>query len=925
MQDKASFIEIKGAQTNNLKNIDLRIPKNKLVVFVGLSGSGKSSVTMDTLFAEGQRRYVESLSSYARQFLGRMKKPEVDYISGICPAIAIEQHGSKGSARSTVGSLTEIVDFMRLLFARAGRTYSPISGDEVRKHQVGDVVDHYRKLPPQTKVLVLAPIQNRFPERSAIKEMEMLMQRGYNRYYHNGSLHYIEDWVAENADAHFSVTKLRKDGYYILIDRFIKSEEEKYISRLTDAVGVCFGEFYGVCVLEIDGKKLNFNNRFELDGMTFEEPSVHLFNANNPMGACPTCEGYGKVIGITEEKVIPNPYKSVYDGAIACWAGSKGQEYINQLIRMNNPEFPVFKPYIELSEKEQKLLWKGSRRFLGIDKYFEGLEKKLYKIQNRVILSRFRGKTTCPECMGSKLKKEANYVKIDGFSFGDLYHLSIDQLHSQIKSLKLDEFQSNISERLIDEISLRLHTLERLGLSYLQLDRSASSLSGGEAQRIQLTRLLASTLTDSMYILDEPSIGLHPRDTARMTEVLQELRDLDNTVIVVEHEEAVIRSADYIIEIGPGAGIHGGTLVYQGEYHGFVKDSNSLTAQYLRGERSVPVPKYCRKPVQFIQIEHATLHNLKDICVRFPLQCIAAVTGVSGSGKTTLVRELLVKAVEASLEENPSIIDNLGISIIGDLDQLDAVEYVSQNPLGRSSRSNPATYVNAYDHIRALMASQASAKLNGLTSGSFSFNVNNGRCEKCLGEGEIVIEMQFLADVKLTCDECKGKKFQKRILEVKYKDKNIYDILELSIEEALLFFTDESKIVKKLKPLLDVGLGYLKLGQASNTFSGGEAQRVKLASYLSNHKKGSHHLFVFDEPTTGLHFEDVNFLMRAFNDLVECGHSIIIIEHNMDVIRSADWIIDMGPDGGAGGGELLYQGAPKGLKGVKRSHTASFL
>lgn len=883
---------------------------------------------MDTLFAEGQRRYVESLSSYARQFLGRMKKPEVDLIQGICPAISIEQHTASGSSRSTVGSMTEINDYLRLLFARAGRTYSPISGKEVKKHQVKDVVDYFNTLQQGTKVFILAPIQTRYPDRKALKEIEMLIQKGYNRYMLNGEMGHLEEWLDQNKKYKGTVVKLREEGLFLLLDRLVKSEENQdQVSRLADSVGLAFSEFYGECRLVVDGEVQDFNNRFELDGISFISPNVHLFNSNNPLGACKNCDGFGKVQGISEEKVIPNPGKSIYEGAVACWSGEKGLNWLNRFIEKSaSKKFSIHKPYAELSQEEQDLLWNGDKGIKGIYDYFKELESKLYKIQNRVILSRFRGRTPCPECHGTRLRKEASYVRVGDASFVDLYQKPVNELLDIIERLDLDEYQQAISERLLLEVKVRLKTLIQLGLDYLHLDRRAGTLSGGETQRIQLTRMLASTLTDSMYILDEPSIGLHPRDTEKLTEVLKNLRDLGNTLIVVEHEEDVIRNADYIVEIGPMAGSHGGEVVYQGSFKKFVsKRSKSITAQYLRDELEIPVPTMRRKPVQFVEILQARKHNLKGIDVKIGLQCITVVSGVSGSGKSTLVKDILVHELQNKLQ-GISMTKNVGAAAIaGDYEMISEVEFISQNPLGRSSRSNPATYVNAYDHIRHLMASQQYAKVSGLTARDFSFNVSGGRCEACKGEGEIVIEMQFLADVKLPCEECKGKKFQSHVLDVKFRDKNIYDILNLSIEASLDFFEGEKKIINKLQPLMDVGLGYVQLGQSSSTLSGGEAQRVKLASFLANHKKGVHNLFVFDEPTTGLHFHDINKLMAAFNALVEKGHSVLIVEHNLDVIKSADWLIDLGPEGGIKGGQLLYQGAPEGLLKVKDSYTGKYL
>ncbi|MEM7101982.1 MAG: excinuclease ABC subunit UvrA [Bacteroidota bacterium] len=927
--DPRNEIFIKGARANNLRNINVSIPRNKLVVVTGVSGSGKSSLTIDTLYAEGQRRYVESLSSYARQFLMRMKKPDVDFIKGICPAIAIEQKVSTRNARSTVGSLTEIYDYLRLLYARIGKTYSPVSGRLVRKHEVFDVVDYICTFNDSTKFQIVAPIPLKVG-RSLEISLKLLLQKGYTRLLENGQTLRIEDVIEGLSEKGKSGKKSEKnDILNLLIDRFaLNREDEDNKKRIADSIQTAFFEAEGEClVVSEDGKEELFNNRFELDGMSFEEPTPHLFNYNNPYGACPVCEGYGKVIGIDEDKVVPNKKLSIYEGAVACWRGEKGKRWLNELIESaHHFDFPVHRPYKDLTAEERKLLWGGNEYFHGISDYFAELEEKLYKIQNRVMLARYRGRTTCKSCDGKRLRKDASYVKIGNRSITELVDIPIKHLITFFEELDLNEYDSHIGRRLILEITNRLSFMLDVGLGYLNLGRLSSTLSGGETQRINLTRTLGSNLTSSLYILDEPSIGLHPRDTNRLVNVLQSLRDLGNTVVVVEHEEEIIKNADYLIDIGPHAGIHGGEVVFAGEYEKIYKDApDSLTAAYMSERMEIPVPRLRRKVVDKIILKGARMHNLKDITVSFPLHAMTVVSGVSGSGKTTLVKSILYPAIKKALGEPLGTRIGEFDGLDGDVSRITQVEMVSQNPIGKSSRSNPVTYVKAYDAIRKLFSNQQLSLIRGFKPKHFSFNVEGGRCETCKGEGEIIVEMQFLADVRLVCDECNGKRFRDEVLDVKYKDKSISDILELSVAEALEFFTDEPEILKRLKPLNDVGLGYVKLGQSSSTLSGGEAQRVKLASFLGKESSRDHVLFIFDEPTTGLHFHDIRKLLDAMNALVEKGHSVIIIEHNMEVIKNADWIIDLGPEGGEEGGYLTFEGKPEAMTKAKKSYTAEFL
>ena len=929
-QKISQFIEIKGANGNNLKNVSLTIPRNKLVVVTGVSGSGKSSITMDTLYAEGQRRYVESLSSYARQFLMRMKKPEVDYIKGICPAIAIEQKVSTRNARSTVGSLTEIYDYLRLLYARIGKTYSPISGNLVKRHEVADVVDYINAFKKGTKVQLFIPLQKKYPERLIKKELELLMQKGYTRIFFDETLQQIQDVLEEKKlDFKKTVEDIQSKNILVLIDRFVvDAKEEENNKRIADSVLTAFYESEGDAIVDIMGKEITaFNNRFELDGMTFLDPTPQLFNFNNSFGACRTCEGFGRVMGIDENKVIPNGSLSVYDGAVACWRGEKGGMWLDQLLKnAHHFDFPVHTAYDELTKPQKRLLWKGNNYFDGIHDYFSALQEKMYKIQNRVMLARYRGRTNCPDCEGTRLRPESTYIKIEGTPITDLVELPIDELLVFFKDLSLNDHDSTIAKRLLLEVNNRLEFMQNVGLNYLTLNRVSATLSGGETQRINLTRTLGSNLTSSMYILDEPSVGLHPRDTDRLVTVLKRLRDLGNTVIVVEHEEDIIKNADYLIDMGPKAGIHGGEVVFAGDYERIhTEEPDSLTAAYMSDRMRIPLPEKRRKGNGKIEIKGARQHNLKDIDVTFPLNTLTVVSGVSGSGKTTLVKSILFPGLKKELGEPYTTAPGNHDKITGDLKKITKIEMINQNPIGKSSRSNPVTYVKAYDAIRNLMASQQLSKIRGYKPKHFSFNVEGGRCETCAGEGEQVVEMQFLADVRLQCEDCYGKRFKSEVLEVNYKGKNIFEILDLSIEEAIDFFVDNKEVVKKITPLNSVGLGYIKLGQSSSTLSGGEAQRVKLASFLNKENTKEKILFIFDEPTTGLHFHDIRKLLDALNALVDKGHTVLVVEHNMEVIKSADWLIDLGPNGGKLGGNLVYQGTPEGIVKVKESHTGKFL
>jgi excinuclease ABC subunit A len=920
-----NFIHIKGARLNNLRDLEVFIPKHKLVAVVGLSGSGKSSLIMDTLYAEGQRRYVESLSSYARQFLDRMKKPEVDFIKGICPAIAIEQKVSTSNARSTVGSLTEIYDYLRLLYARIGKTYSPISGELVKKHSVSDVVDYIFSQTEGTKVQLLIPLQSRH-ERTVEQETTLLLQKGYSRVIFQKELMAIEDVMAHKSFKGKQTTTNHKMEIRVLIDRFVVTDDEENRKRIADSVLTAFSESEGECYVQAGQKKeVYFNNRFELDGMEFLEPSHQLFNYNNPYGACPRCEGYGRMLGIDPEKVIPDESLSLFEEAVACWRGEKGKEWLNQLVKNAHKfDFPIHKPFRQLTAAQQKLVWEGNAYFEGINDFFADLESKTYKIQNRVILARYRGNTTCSECKGGRLRIETTYIKVADKHIGELINMPIDELKSFFQKMKLSAHDAKLAERILTEVNGRLQTMMEVGLGYLTLNRVSSTLSGGETQRINLTRTLGSNLTQSLYILDEPSVGLHPKDTENLVRVLKRLRDLGNTVVVVEHEEEVIRNADYIIEIGPLAGSHGGELVFAGPHKEFLKNK-SLTAQYLTGKQEIPVPKHRRAAVNKLSLVGCRQHNLKDVNVDIPLQAMTAVSGVSGSGKTTLVKHILypalLKAKGEAIPASPGKHDQL----VGDLKMIAGIEMINQAPIGKSSRSNPVTYVKAYDSIRKMFSDQPLSKVRGFDPKHFSFNVEGGRCETCKGDGNITVEMQFLADINLVCEECKGQRFKSEVLEVRYNELNINDVLNLTVEEAMTFFAKKKDIIAKLQPLLDVGLGYVKLGQSSSTLSGGEAQRVKLASFLSKDFTGKNIFFIFDEPTTGLHFHDVRKLLDALNALVENGHTVLIVEHNLEVIKSADWLIDLGPTGGMEGGHLLYQGKPEGIVKVKKSFTAQYL
>jgi len=950
----AEAIFIKGARVHNLKNIDVAIPRGKLVVVTGVSGSGKSSLTIDTLFAEGQRRYAESLSAYARQFMARMNKPDVDYIKGLCPAIAIEQKVITRTPRSTVGSMTEVYDYLRLLFARAGKTYSPVSGLVVKKDDIQDVVTAIAGLNPGDKVLILNPFKQS-KNRDVREELNILLQKGFSRIYlaggatagkgaagatpggATGETLRIED-LLEMADAALkkrlpavgaktAAAGTKASGIYVLIDRLVvKDFDEDDRHRIADSVGTAFYEGEGEMQLEINGvRTMLFSNRFEMDGIRFEEPVPNLFSFNNPFGACPTCEGFSQVLGIDADLVIPDKRLSIYEGAVAPWKGEKLVWWKDQFIKAAKKfDFPVHKPIIDLTKQQYKTLWEGNEHAHGINDFFDEVEKNLYKVQYRVLLSRYRGRTLCPDCNGYRLRKEALYVKVGGQHIGELCEMPVKDLITWFEGLQLEPHERQIAKRVLIEIHHRLGTLLDVGLGYLTLDRLANSLSGGESQRIQLTRSLGSNLTNSLYILDEPSIGLHSRDTQKLIRVLKELRDLGNTVVVVEHDEMMMREADYVIDMGPLASHLGGEVVAAGNYEELIANEDSLTGKYLKGELSIPIPKTLRKWSRSITVEGARQHNLKDITVEFPLGLLCVVSGVSGSGKTTLVKQILYPALQ-KIKGEPA--DKVGIhkAIKGDIDWLSQIEMVDQNPIGKSSRSNPVTYIKAYDEIRDLYSRQPLSKLRGFQPKHFSFNVDGGRCDTCKGEGEQIVEMQFLADVHLTCEVCNGKRFKEEVLEVTYRDKSIYQVLEMSVDESLEFFKDEKEIIQKIKPLSDVGLGYVKLGQSSDTLSGGEAQRVKLASFLGKGRSQGHILFIFDEPTTGLHFHDIRKLLASFNALIEQGHSILVIEHNTDVIRSADWVIDLGPEAGDGGGSLVYSGVPDGLKKIKDSYTGKFL
>lgn len=915
----SKYISIKGAKVNNLKNIDVDIPRNKLVVITGLSGSGKSSLAFDTLYAEGQRRYVESLSSYARQFLGRMSKPECDFIKGIPPAIAIEQKVISRNPRSTVGTSTEIYEYLRLLFARVGKTYSPISGQLVKKDSPEDIVNCMLSYPKGTRYTVQTPIIPR-EGRSEAEQIEMDMKQGFTRLEVNGKMVRMEDYQYNPADT-----------VYLLVDRMSCDDTKDAISRLTDSAETAMYEGDGACLLRFylpDGStKLHaFSTKFEADGIKFEEPSDQMFSFNSPIGACPTCEGFGKIIGIDEHLVVPNRALSVYDGAVMCWRGEKMSEWLTEFLREAPAhDFPIFEPYYNLTQAQKDYLWHGPRDKVCIDSFFKMLEENQYKIQYRVMLARYRGKTTCPECHGSRLKKEALYVKVGGRTIAELVEMPVYQLKEFFRTLQLDEHDKMIAQRLLNEINNRLTFLLDVGLGYLTLNRLSNSLSGGESQRINLATSLGSSLVGSLYILDEPSIGLHSRDTDKLIKVLRQLQQLGNTVVVVEHDEEIIRAADYIIDIGPKAGRLGGEIVYQGDMKDLHPGSNSYTVKYLLGEEIIERPQTHRSWNNYIEIKGARENNLKGIDVRFPLNVMTVVTGVSGSGKSTLVRDIFYKALKREYSEGS---DRPGefISLEGDIQMIKDIEFVDQNPIGKSSRSNPVTYIKAYDEIRKLFADQPLAKQMGYSAGYFSFNTEGGRCEECKGEGTVTVEMQFMADLVLECESCHGKRFKSDTLEVRYEGKNIYDILEMTVNQAIEFFDEhkQKKIVKKLLPLQEVGLGYIKLGQSSSTLSGGENQRVKLAYFLSI-EKSQPTIFVFDEPTTGLHFHDIKKLLEAFNSLIARGHTVVIIEHNMDVIKCADYVIDLGPEGGDMGGNLVVCGTPEEVAHCGASYTGQYL
>lgn len=922
---KLENIEIHGARVNNLKNIDLRIPKNKLVVITGLSGSGKSSLAFDTIYAEGQRRYVESLSSYARQFMGRLSKPDVDLITGLSPAIAIQQRTMTSNPRSTVGTTTEIYEYLKLLYARIGKTYSPVSGKEVKRNQVSDVVDFILQQTGKA-VYILAPII--IPDgRTLQNHLNILLQQGFNRLIINDKQLRIEDYLKENS-------KEKPQDIRIMVDRLkVNKDSSELIGQLSDSVQTAFYEGKGECIILVDNQgdrqETLFSSRFEVDGITFEPPTTHLFAFNNPYGACKTCEGFGTIIGIDEDLVVPDKSLSVYDNAIACWRGEKMSEFRDHLVKVaHHFDFPIHKPYFQLSEEQKDTLWRGNKYFMGINDFFKDVESQSYKIQYRVMLSRYRGKTICPDCHGKRLRQEANYVKINGKSITDLATMSISSLKEFFTNLKLTESESSIAERLLIEIRNRIDFLMEVGLGYLTLNRASNTLSGGEAQRINLATSLGSSLVGSTYILDEPSIGLHSRDTQQLIKVLRRLRDIGNTVIVVEHDEEIIRAADQIIDIGPYAGRFGGELVFQGDIKDMEKSGQSLTAQYITGKMEIPVPKHRRKWNNAIEFVGCLEHNLKNINVKIPLNVLTVVTGVSGSGKSSLVNNIIYTSLKKMYGGTTEKTGSFG-SIRGSIQAIQSVEMIDQNPIGKSTRSNPVTYVKAFDDIRNLFAEQKLSKMRGLKAGYFSFNVPGGRCDNCEGEGILKVEMQFMADVFLECDVCHGKRYKEEALEIKFLDKNIFDILEMSIDEAIEFFSQPNeyknytdRIILKLKPLQDVGLGYLKMGQPSSTLSGGEAQRIKLASFLVNGTNERPTLFIFDEPTTGLHFHDVNKLLAAFEALINNGHSLIVIEHDPDVIKTADWVIDLGPEGGDAGGNIVFAGTPEDLAKCKESYTA---
>ncbi len=941
--DPKEYIIIKRARVNNLKNLSVAIPRNKMVVITGLSGSGKSSLAFDTLFAEGQRMYVESLSSYARQFLGRMEKPDVDYIRGVSPAIAIEQKVNTRNPRSTVGTTTEIYDYLKLLFARIGKTYSPVSGQEVKRDTVSDVINAINKLKTGTRVMVACPLYIK-KGRKLNDELNLLLSKGFARILVNGEVKFIEELTSPRP-SDTTVPQERGSGevkkktavkkvaepkaeYEILIDRAsVNAEDEDTVFRLSDSVQTAFFEGEGDChVYAEGGEVLKFSDRFELDGMTFTEPSSNFFSFNNPFGACQTCEGFGKVLGIDDDLVIPDKSLSVFEGAVAPWRSEAMSEWQKPLVKNGIKfDFPIHRPYNELTTQQRELLWNGNQYFDGINQFFKYLESKTHKIQYRVMLSRYRGRTTCPDCRGTRLRKDAQYVKIVNASITDIVLMPIEDALIWFQKVKVPAYEQKISERILTEIRSRLEYMEKVGLGYLTLNRVTSTLSGGEYQRIKLATSLGSALVGSMYVLDEPSIGLHPKDTARMVEVLKSLRDLGNTVIIVEHEEEIMRAADQIIDIGPDAGSHGGELVFQGTIKNLSGKSVSHTIDFLTGRDKIEVPKFRRKWKDSITISGARENNLKNLKVKFPLNTLTVVTGVSGSGKSTLVTKILYPVVgrmSGSVAETPGKYDKME----GEFTRITQVEFVDQNPIGKSSRSNPVSYVKAYDAVRNLYADQPLSQQRNYKPSHFSFNVEGGRCETCQGEGEIKVEMQFMADIFLKCESCNGKRFKQEVLEVEVNGKNIADVLDMTVEASIDFFKDRKAIYEKLLPLNEVGLGYVKLGQSSNSLSGGEAQRVKLASFLGKNSPTGHILFIFDEPTTGLHFHDISKLLKAINALVDEGHSVIVIEHNLEVIKCADWIIDLGPDGGEKkGGTLVFEGTPEEMAKKGKGYTAEFL
>jgi excinuclease ABC subunit A len=922
-------IQVVGARVHNLKNVTVSFPRNQFIVVTGVSGSGKSSLTIDTLFAEGQRRYAESLSSYARQFMSRMGKPDVDYIKGLCPAIAIEQKVVTRTPRSTVGSMTEIYDYLRVFFARIGKTISPISGEVVKKQDVQDVLQYIQKAAKGDKIVLLVTFKQQ-AKRDIQEELNILIQKGFTRIYlrhpkEGSTIERIEEvltWPKTTLQKKFKEAEV-----FVLIDRVVvKDFEEEDIHRLSDSIGTAFYEGEGLMWVEKNEASVkSFNNKFTLDGIEFDEPTPNLFSFNNPYGACPTCEGYSQVLGIDENLVIPNTHLSVYDGAVAPWKGEKLIWWRDQFVKEAGKEgFPIHQPIHKLTKAQYQQLWKGIGKAYGIDAFFKDVEAHLYKVQFRVLLSRYRGRTNCPDCKGHRVRKEALYVKINEQHIGELCAMPIKDLQQWFKNLSLSKQDETIAKRILIEIEQRIQTLMDVGLGYLTLSRLANSLSGGESQRIQLTRCLGSNLTNSLYILDEPSIGLHSRDTERLITVLQNLRNLGNTVVVVEHDEQIMRHADHIIDMGPLAAHLGGQVVAAGTAAELMKHPESLTGKYLKGTLAIAPPAQTRKPKHFIELKGAQLHNLQNIDINFPLHSLCVVSGVSGSGKTTLVKQVLYNALLKAKLLPTEIVGGYQ-SIAGDLHFIDQIEMVDQNPIGKSSRSNPVTYIKAYDGIRDLYSKQALSKIRGFAAKHFSFNVDGGRCDTCKGEGEQLVEMQFLADVHLTCEDCGGKRFKEAVLEVQYKGKNIHDVLEMSVDEAIEFFKDEKNIVLAIHPLQEVGLGYVKLGQSSSTLSGGEAQRVKLASFLGKGKASQKMLFIFDEPTTGLHFHDIHKLLKAFNALIDQGHSLIVVEHNTDIIKSADWVIEMGPEAGVNGGLVVFEGTPAQLKKAKNSPTGKYL